>query len=199
MSGFANDLRDDEGNPAFDNVQDFPYSGSGIDYNPTTNKLTLTVNQALPDQQLQSRATRVSVEDTLGLTSDTEATITGSGTVSFVISIDLSQEGVDFRDRISIEDLRIRTFYGTEAVVLTGNAAYGGLGLAFANAVLSGQFATQIDISLNTLRQLNNAISQLGTILIRPIQWLGDVSMRVPEVYPSWGICLVSQPTPLLK
>ncbi|MEQ1827682.1 MAG: hypothetical protein ABL921_17110, partial [Pirellula sp.] len=189
MSGFTDTLRDDDGNPAFDNAQDFPYSGNGIDYNPTTNKLTLTVVRALPEQQLQSRDTRVSVDDTLGLTSDTEAVITGSGTLSFVLSIDLSSENVDFLDRISVEDLRIHTIYGTEAVVLTGNAAYGGLGLAFANAVLTGGLNTQIDFgdaithaSSYTLRTLTNTLDDIGSLLIRPIEWLGTVSMRVPEL-----------------
>jgi len=85
MSGFTEELRDDEGLPAFDNAQDFPYSGNGIDYNPTTNKLTFVVVQSLPEQQLQSRDTRISVDDTLGLSSNTEAVITGSGTLSFVV------------------------------------------------------------------------------------------------------------------
>ncbi len=189
MSGFTEDLRDEEGFPAFDNAQDFPYSGNGIDYNATTNKLKFTIVQALPDQQLQSRDTRVSVDDTLGLTSNTEAIITARGTLSFVISVDLSNENVNFLDRIAVEDLRIQTFYGTEAVVLTGNAAYGGLGLAFANAVLSGNFSTTVNfvdaltqVRKFTLHELNTKISDIDSILLSPIAWLGDVSLRVPSL-----------------
>jgi Ca2+-binding RTX toxin-like protein len=190
MSRFTEDLRDDAGNPAFDNAQDFPYTGSGIDYNASTNKITFTVVQALPEQRTQSRDTRVSVDDTLGLTSDTEAVITGSGTLSMVVSVNLSdRRNIDFLDRIAIEDLRIQTFYGTEAVVLTGNAAFGGLGLAYANAVLSGQFSTTALIgnalsqaTVFSLRDLNHAISDIGSVLLNPIDWLGDVSLRVPSL-----------------
>jgi Ca2+-binding RTX toxin-like protein len=189
MSGFSEDLRDEDGFPVFDNAQDFPYTGNGIDYNATTNKIKFTIIQALPEQQLQSRDTRVSVDDTLGLTSDTEALVTGRGTLSFVLSVDLSNENVDFRDRIAVEDLRIQTFYGTEAVVLTGNAAYGGLGLAFANAVLSGDFSTTVNfgdaltqVRKFTLHELNNALSDIDSILLSPIAWLGDVSLRVPSL-----------------
>jgi len=85
-----------------------------------------------------------------------------------------------------MEDLRIQTLYGTEESVLTGNAAYGGLGLAFANAILSGQFSTTAIIGSAltqaksfTMRELNNAISDIGSILLRPIDWIGDVSLRV--------------------
>ncbi len=113
------------------------------------------------------------------MSSDTEATITGSGTLSFVLSIDLTRENLDFRNRISVEDLRIRTFYGTEAVVLEGNAAYGGLGLAFANAALSGQLSSVIDIGdvltqsrSITLRALQESISDMASVLLEPIDWL---------------------------
>ncbi len=57
MSGYAASLRDEDGLPVFDNVQDFPYSGSGIDYDPNTDKLKLTIIQDLPEQILQSRDT----------------------------------------------------------------------------------------------------------------------------------------------
>jgi len=141
LSGFTERLRDEEGNPSFDNAQDFPYSGNGVDYNPDANKLTFTIVQALPEQLVQSCSTQVDLDETVGLSTETEAVISGSGTVSFVIAVDLSNENVDFLNRIAIEDLRVRTFDGTKAVVLTGNAAFRGLGLDFANAVLSGQFS----------------------------------------------------------
>ena len=190
MSNFTEALRDDAGNPAFENAQGFPYTGNGIDYNATTNKITFTVVQALPEQRTQSRDTRVLVDDTLGLTSETEAVITGSGTLSMVVSVNLSdRRSLDFLDRIAIEDLRIQTFYGTEAVVLTGNAAFGGLGLAYANAVLSGQFSTTALIgnalsqaTVFSLRELNHTISDMRSVLLNPIDWIGDVSLRVPSL-----------------
>ncbi|MCA9190438.1 MAG: hypothetical protein KDB03_01695 [Planctomycetales bacterium] len=192
MSGFTANLRDEDGNPAFDNVGNFPYSGIGIDYHPETNKIVLTIIQDLPEQELQSRNTRVTVDDTLGLDSNTEAVITGAGTLNLVVSVNLSDASdfglteVSFLDRIAVEHLSVRTNYGTQAVLLSGNAAYGGLGLAFINAILAGHFSTQIEIGdLNgltslTLRNLNTSFSHLGDILVNPIQWIGEVSLRVP-------------------
>ncbi|MBU6175726.1 MAG: hypothetical protein KGQ60_18130, partial [Planctomycetes bacterium] len=188
MSGFVESLRDEQGNPAFDNVGDFPYSGAGIDYNEATNKLKLVVVRNLPSQQTQSRRTRVELDDTVGLSSQTEAMVTGDGTVSFVISIDLSQENVNFLDRIAIEDLRIQTFYGTEAVVLTGNAAFGGLGLAFANGVLSGDLSTSaVFKSVRngrpvTLRVLNDTIDTAHELLQSEMAWSGASSLRLPSL-----------------
>lgn len=189
MSDWTDSLRDEEGNPSFDNAADFPYSGNGVDYDPVTNKLQFTIVQALPEQQIQSRSTRVSLDDTVGLNSNTEATITGSGTISFIVAIDLSREGVDFRDRISIEDLRLRTFYGTEAVVLTGNAAFGGLGLAFANAILSGQFSASAIFASQlrggaplTLRTLNDSLDDIESLLSRNVEFVSNSVMRIPSI-----------------
>ncbi|MCU0707478.1 MAG: hypothetical protein MUF23_04220, partial [Pirellula sp.] len=194
MSGFTDSLRDEEGNPSFDNAADFPYAGNGIDYNPATNKLTWTVLQNLPGQQVESRSTRVELDDTVGLDSQTEAVISGGGTVSFVISIDLSQENIDFRDRIAIENLRVRTFYGTEAVVLTGNAAFGGLGIAFANGVLSGEISTEAlfrstwNGSPLTLRILNDTIDIASQYLRNNMQWDGNSVLRLPSLLVSGNL-----------
>lgn len=189
LEGFIASLRDDEGNPSFDNAQDFPYSGSGLDYDPESNKLTFTVIQALPGRPVQSRDTRVELDDTVGLGSQTEAIITGSGTVSFVLAIDISASDVDFRDRISIEHLQVRTFYGTEAVVLTGNAAFGGLGLSFANAVLSGEISTIAFFrsvtttgAALTLRTLNNSVDIANELLENDLEWSGEMTLRLPSL-----------------
>ncbi|MFM7928234.1 MAG: hypothetical protein ACKO9Q_11020, partial [Pirellula sp.] len=62
-----------------------------------------------------------------------KAAITVDGNVGFVVSIDLSQEGIGFLDRIAIENLRVQTAYDTTGFVPSGNAEFGGLGFSYAN------------------------------------------------------------------
>lgn len=185
---FVNRLRDEQGNPTFDNAADFPYAASGVDYDPVTNKLRFRVVESLASKQTQSRSSRIEVDDVLGLSSQSQAAITADGNVGFVVSIDLSQEGIGFLDRIAIENLRVQTAYDTTGFVPSGNAAFGGLGFSYANSVLSGDisadavFRSSLSGLPITLQVLRDRIDTIEDLLVGEVMIWNGVSRLVTPV-----------------
>ena len=183
---FINRLRDEQGNATFDNAADFPYTASGVDYDPVTNKLRYTVIEALASQETQSRSSRIELDDILGLSSQSQADITADGNVGFVVSIDLTQDGIGILDRIAIENLRVQTSYDTSGFVASGNAAFGGLGFSYVDSILSGDitadavFRSSLDGQPITLQVLRDSINTVENLLQGDVVWSGTSRLVTP-------------------
>jgi Ca2+-binding RTX toxin-like protein len=191
---FINGLRDEQGNPTFDNAADFPYAASGLDYDPVTNKLRFAIIEDFASKQTQSRSSRIELDDVLGLSSQTPATITADGSVGFVVSIDLTQDGIGFLDRIAIENLRVQTTYDTSGAVSSGNAAFGGLGFSYADSVLSGAFSAEAVFRSSlggqpiTLQVLRDSIDTVEDLLRGDLTWNGTSRLVTPVTQITGGL-----------
>jgi Ca2+-binding RTX toxin-like protein len=197
LRSFINGLRDEQGNPTFDNAADFPYAASGLDYDPVTNKLRFTIIEDFASKQTQSGSSRIELDDVLGLSSQTPATITADGSVGFVVSIDLTQEGIGFLDRIAIENLRVQTTYDTSGAVSSGNAAFGGLGFSYADSVLSGAFSAEAVFRSSlggqpiTLQVLRDSIDTVEDLLRGDLTWNGTSRLVTPVTQITGGFFAV--------
>lgn len=184
---FTRTLRGTNGEPTFETAQSFPYStADGIDYDPVTDQLTYYISRNLPTQRTESRASRLFVDEVLGIQSDDRAEIDADGRVTYHVSFDLSDETASINERMLFKDLRIRGNINPSLSALGGDAAYGGLGISYTDAVITGDYSYDIQVGDSdplvrtlSLGELNNRLIDPATLLDAATSFGGTSQLRL--------------------
>ncbi len=184
---FTSTLRDSDGSPSFDDVQSFPYTGAnGIGYDPATDRLSFFILRHLPSQRTESRASRLFVDQLLGIDSDERSQIDADGNIRYLVQVDLSDESVPMEQRMLLSNLRLDGEVSPSLPSVAGDAAYGGLGIQYTDATLTGQYTYQVDIgdanpavdSLS-LSELIRRLNSPATLLSSPTTYAGTSELRM--------------------
>ncbi len=180
-------MRDRTGAPAFGSAQEFPYSGvDGIDFDPVTNQLYYFVSRRLPGEQSASRNNWLEVRSSLGMITDIPIDIVADGSVRYGMVIDLDDPSLPIDQRMQLVDFEVRADVQPSVAGVSGQAAYGGLGLSYSDASLSGTYAYVLNIGdANpvvggyTINELFSRLSDPLTLLQTSADLSGSSELRV--------------------
>jgi Ca2+-binding RTX toxin-like protein len=140
-------MRDPTGAPSFTSAQAFPYTGAnGIGFDPATNQLRYIVRRNLPSQSTSSRSNHLSLDSVLGLSESVPVQIDADGSIMYEVAIDLDGEGIPVDERMRFTDLLIQGEILPSVAGIAGRAAYGGLGIEYADASVTGQYDYELNI-----------------------------------------------------
>ncbi len=180
-------MRDRDGAPSFGSAQEFPYSGaSGIDFDPVTNQLFYFVSRRLPGEHTASRNNWLEVRSSLGMIAEVPVDIFADGSVRYGMVIDLDDPSLPIDQRMQLVDFAVRADVQPSVAGVSGQAAYGGLGLSYSDASLAGSYAYALNIGdANpvvgglTINELFSRLSDPSTLLQTPAEFSGTSELRV--------------------